>query len=61
MKYMVMLGCVPADLEQHDIFLELVLPWKKWSKMKDFGPSKGRIHIDAWREVAAVDNFQSKL
>jgi hypothetical protein len=26
MKYMVMLGCVPADLEQHDIFLELVLP-----------------------------------
>jgi hypothetical protein len=29
--------------------------------MKDFLPSKGRIHIDAWREVAVVDNFSIEI
>jgi hypothetical protein len=39
-------------------FLELVLPWKKWSQNERFWPeAKGRIHIDAWREVSVVDNF----
>jgi hypothetical protein len=48
--------------EQHDIFLELVLPWKKWSLNERFWPeAKGRIHIDAWREVAAVDNFSIEI
>jgi hypothetical protein len=31
---------------------------KKWSQNERFWPeAKGRIHIDAWREVSVVDNF----
>jgi hypothetical protein len=29
--------------------------------MKDFGQKPGRIHIDAWREVAVVDNFSIEI
>lgn len=30
--------------------------------MKDFWPeAKGKIHIDAWREVAAVDNYSIEI
>jgi hypothetical protein len=63
--YMVMLGCTPAGrlTEQHDIFfgigssLKEILP-----KMKAFWPeAKGRIHIDAWREVTAVDNYSIEI
>ena len=58
--YMIMLGCTPKGrfTEQHDIFfgignsiLELI------PQMKAFWPeAKGKIHIDAWREVTVVDN-----
>jgi hypothetical protein len=63
--YMIMLGCTPAGrlTEQHDIFfgigssLKEILP-----KMKAFWPeAKGRIHIDAWREVTAVDNYSIEI
>jgi len=57
---MIMLGCKPEGrfTEQHDIFfgignslLELI------PQMKAFWPeAKGKIHIDAWREVTVVDN-----
>lgn len=57
--YMVMIGCTPAGrfTEQHDIFFgigqslaELV------PHMKAFWPeAKGKIHIDAWREVTVVE------
>lgn len=59
--YMVMLGCKPKGrfTEQHDIFFGIgkslgdVVP-----QMIDFWPeAKGKIHIDAWREVTKVDDF----
>lgn len=55
-----MLGCKPKGrfTEQHDIFFGIgnslveLIP-----QMKLFWPeAKGRIHIDAWREVNVVDN-----
>ncbi len=59
--YMVMLGCVPKGrlTEQHDIFFGIGTSLKELvSKMKAFWPeAKGKIHIDAWREVTVVDNF----
>jgi hypothetical protein len=58
-NYMVMLGCTEGRLtEQHDIFLESVL--SKRINPTDEGSwpeAKGRIHIDAWREVSLVDQF----
>ena len=62
---MVMIGCKPNGrfTEQHDIFfgvgnslLELV------PQMKAFWPeAKGKIHIDAWREVTVVDNHSIEI
>jgi hypothetical protein len=62
---MIMLGCRPEGrfTEQHDIFFgignslaELV------PKLKSFWPeAKGRIHIDAWREVNCVDNHKIEI
>jgi Domain of Unknown Function (DUF1543) len=63
--YMIMLGCRPEGrfTEQHDIFfgigenLKSLLP-----KMKNFWPeAKGKIHIDVWREVTAVDGFNIEV
>lgn len=59
--YMVMLGCTPKGrfTEQHDIFFGIGKNLKELiPQMKDFWlEAKGRIHIDAWREVTMVDNF----
>ena len=58
--YMIMIGCRPKGrlTEQHDIFFGIgnslsdLIP-----QMKSFWPeAKGKIHIDAWREVNAVNN-----
>lgn len=58
--YMIMLGCRPKGrlTEQHDIFFGIsnslaeLIP-----DMKTFWPeAKGKIHIDAWREVTVVNN-----
>lgn len=63
--YMIMLGCTPQGrfTEQHDIFfgigksLQELIP-----QMKAFWPeAKGKIHIDAWREVTIVDNFSIEV
>jgi len=60
--YMVMLGCTPPGrfTEQHDIFFGIgeslgeLLP-----QMNAFWPeAQGKIHIDAWREVTIVGNWQ---
>ena len=62
---MVMLGATPAGrfTEQHDIFfgiathLEELVP-----AMKAFWPeAKGKIHIDAWRTVSAVDGYKIEI
>jgi len=63
--YMLMLGCKPKGrfTEQHDIFFGIgeslfeLIP-----QMKAFWPdAKGRIHIDAWREVNNVDNYSIQI
>ncbi|WDF70127.1 DUF1543 domain-containing protein [Sphingobacterium oryzagri] len=59
--YMVLLGCKPAGryTEQHDLFFgigEKINALK--SDMVKFWPeAKGKLHIDAWRQVSVVDNF----
>lgn len=63
--YMIMLGCKPKGrfTEQHDIFFGIgnslveLIP-----QMKLFWPeAKGRIHIDAWREVTVVANHSIEI
>ena len=60
--YMVMLGCRPDGrfTEQHDIFFGIGESLNALvSDMKSFWTeAKGKIHIDAWREVTAVDGFK---
>lgn len=59
--YMVLIGCTPKGrfTEQHDIFFGIGNSLKELvPQMKAFWPeAKGKIHIDAWREVTAVDGF----
>ncbi|MBG6061144.1 hypothetical protein IWX83_000920 [Flavobacterium sp. CG_9.1] len=59
--YMIMLGCTPEGrfTEQHDIFFGIGSSLKELvPHMKSFWPeAKGKIHIDAWREVTVVDDF----
>lgn len=63
--YMVMLGCRPEGrcTEQHDIFFGIGKSLKELlPEMKNFWPeAKGRIHIDAWREVTQVDNYKIEI
>ena len=63
--YMIMLGCRPAGrcTEQHDIFFGIGTSLKELiPHMKAFWPeAKGRIHIDAWREVTSVDNYEIEI
>jgi hypothetical protein len=63
--YMVMLGCTPEGrfTEQHDIFFGIGSSLKELiPQMKTFWPeAKGKIHIDAWRKVTAVDNYSIEI
>lgn len=63
--YMVMLGCKPEGrfTEQHDIFFGIGKSLKELiPQMKVFWPeAKGKIHIDAWREVTVVDDFSIEI
>jgi hypothetical protein len=63
--YMILLGCKPKGrtTEQHDIFFGIGQSLKELiPEMKAFWPeAKGKIHIDAWREVTVVDNFSIEI
>jgi hypothetical protein len=63
--YMIMLGCRPKGryTEQHDVFFGIGTSLKELiPNMKAFWPeAKGQIHIDAWREVTAVDDFKIEI
>jgi hypothetical protein len=63
--YMIILGCKPVGrfTEQHDIFFGIGNSLKELvPQMKAFWPeAKGKIHIDALREVAVVDNFSIEI
>jgi hypothetical protein len=63
--YMLLLGCKPEGrhTEQHDVFfhigvsLESLIP-----AIVEFWPeAKGRIHVDAWREVTQVGDFSVRV
>ena len=60
-----MLGCKPKGrfTEQHDIFFGIGYSLRDLiPDMKSFWPeAKGRIHVDAWREVTIVDNFSIEI
>jgi Domain of Unknown Function (DUF1543) len=63
--YMVLLGCKPAgrNTEQHDIFFSIgqsiddLLP----AIIKFWPEAKGKVHIDAWREVNQVDGHSIQV
>lgn len=63
--YMIMLGCTPDGrlTEQHDIFFGIGSSLKELiPEMNAFWPeAKGRIHIDAWREVTSVEGFSIEI
>jgi hypothetical protein len=63
--YMVMIGCRPKGrfTEQHDIFFGIGTSLKELiPQMTAFWPeAKGKFHIDAWREVTAVDNYAIEI
>ena len=62
--FMLLLGCKPPGrhTEQHDVFfgiagsLNELLP-----DINAFWPNGGVIHIDAWREVTAIDGFRINI
>ncbi len=62
---MVLLGCTPKGrvIEQHDMFFGIAENMSELApKMKAFWPeAKGKIHIDAWREITIVDNHAVKV
>lgn len=63
--YMVLLGCKPMGrlTEQHDIFFGIA------ENLRDLIPDielfwpegRNKIHIDAWRRVTLVDNYQISI
>ncbi|SIT83974.1 DUF1543 domain-containing protein [Pontibacter indicus] len=63
--FMLMLGCRPAgrNTEQHDMFFAIGEQVKDLvPAIKAFWPeAKGNIHVDAWREVTQVKDFQIKV
>jgi len=60
--YMLLLGCRPPGrhVEQHDFFFGIAPSLKELvPDIKSFWPeTKGNIHIDAWREVTAVNGYE---
>jgi hypothetical protein len=63
--YMIMLGCTPEGrfTEQHDVFFGIGKSMKELiPQIIAFWPeAKGKIHIDAWREVKMVDTFSIEI
>jgi len=63
--FMAIIGCKPDGrfIEQHDVFFGIGKSMKDLvPQMKAFWPeAKGKIHIDSWREVTAVDGFKIEV
>lgn len=59
--FMLLLGCKPPgrNTEQHDIFFSIGTSLSALKpSIEAFWPeNEGRMHIDSWREVTAVDGF----
>ena len=63
--YMLLLGCTPRGrhTEQHDVLFAIGASLRHCiPSIVDFWPeAEGKIHIDAWREVARVDGYDVKV
>lgn len=63
--FMLLLGCKPRgrNTEQHDIFFGIATDLKDLlPDIFEFWPEANhKIHIDAWREVNSVDNFDVRV
>ena len=58
---MLLLGCKPPGrhTEQHDVFFGIATSLHELvPEIKAFWPEPERIHIDAWREINTVDDWQ---
>ncbi|OKS86876.1 hypothetical protein RG47T_2334 [Mucilaginibacter polytrichastri] len=62
---MILLGCKPQGrhVEQHDFFFGIASSLNDLvQEIKDFWPeANDKIHIDAWREVNAVEGYRIKI
>ncbi len=59
--FMILLGCKPTgrSIEQHDIFFGIAASIKALvPAIKGSWKGSGKIHIDAWREVTNVDDYE---
>jgi hypothetical protein len=60
--YMIMLGCKPAGrhTEQHDIFFTIAdaIEQTKAAVLNFWPEANGKVHMDAWREVTAVNGYR---
>ena len=59
--FMLLLGCKPKGrhTEQHDIFFTIGKSLKEIiPDINAFWPDGGKIHIDAWREVNAIEGYK---
>ena len=63
--FMILLGCKPPkrNTEQHDIFFGIANNLKELvPEINKFWPeADNKIHIDAWREINFVDEFEVKV
>ncbi|MCA6515816.1 MAG: DUF1543 domain-containing protein [Chitinophagaceae bacterium] len=62
--FMVLIGCKPEGrhTEQHDIFFGIAQTLADLvPQLKSFWPGKQRLHIDAWREVTMVGQFNIRI
>jgi len=60
---MVLVGCTPPGrrVEQHDFFFGIANSIEDlFPEIKAFWP-EGKVHIDAWREVNKVEDYQIKI
>jgi hypothetical protein len=62
--FMLLLGCKPPGrhVEQHDVFFGIAQSLNGLvDEIKAFWPEPQKIHIDAWREVNAVDGYKVNI
>lgn len=63
--FMVLLGCKPPGrhTEQHDVFFGAGVELKDLAnEINSFWPeAKGKLHIDAWKEVTQVDGYSVQV
>lgn len=63
--YMILLGCKPAgrNTEQHDLFFGIgsSLSDVKNDIIDFWKEANGKVHIDGWKEVTAVDGYQIEV